>query len=98
MGNIMLNIKEKTDFTFGAMRKGQKFKVSGLDKKSPEEIKEIRKRTGLSQPLFAMAMGVSVKTLESWEQGRNTPSGSAARLLEIIDMDTDIISNFVQKL
>ena len=79
------------------MKKGQKYKVSGLEKKTPEKIKEIRSSTGLSQPLFAMAMGVSVKTLESWEQGRNTPSGSAARLLEIIEMDKDIISNFIQK-
>ena len=93
----MLNMKETTDFTFGAMRKGQKYKVSGLNKKTSQEIKEIRQRTGLSQPLFAMAMGVSVKTLESWEQGRNTPSGAAVRLLEIIDRDTDIIDRFVQK-
>ena len=93
----MLSVKDDVGFVFGAMKKGQKFKVSGIDKKSPEEIKQLRGRCGLSQPLFAMALGVSVKTLESWEQGRNTPSGSAARLLEIIDMDTDIISNFIQK-
>ena len=93
----MLNMKENTDFTFGAMRKGQKFKVIGLEKKTPEKIKEIRAKCGLSQPLFAMAMGVSVKTLESWEQGRNTPSGAAARLLEIIDMDTAIVDKFIMK-
>ena len=93
----MLNIKENTEFTFGAMKKGQKYKVAGIGKKTPEEIKEIRAKTGLSQPLFAMAMGVSVKTLESWEQGRNTPSGAAVRLLEIIEQNTDIIDKFIQK-
>ena len=90
-------MKESTDFTFGAMKKGQKFKVAGLGYKTAEEIKKIRRETGLSQPLFAMAMGVSVKTLESWEQGRNNPSGAAVRLLEIIESDTAIIDRFVQK-
>ena len=90
-------MKESTNFTFGAMKKGQKYKVAGLEQKNPEEIKNIRLKTGLSQPLFAMAMGVSVKTLEAWEQGRNTPSGAAIRLLEIIENNTDIINRFIQK-
>ena len=92
----MLSMRDNS-FTFGAMKKGQKYMVSVIERKTPEDIKNLRAKTGLSQPLFAMALGVSVKTLESWEQGRNVPSGSAARLLEIIEMDTDILSNFVQQ-
>ena len=46
-----------------------------------EEVKNIRHQTGMSQQLFAEYMGVSDKTVEAWESGRNHPSGSASRIL-----------------
>jgi putative transcriptional regulator len=39
--------------------------------------------TGLSQPRFAQLLGVSVRTLQEWEQGRRAPSGAARTLLLI---------------
>jgi putative transcriptional regulator len=44
---------------------------------------EARNRTGLSQSQFAALMGVSVRTLQGWEQGRKQPSGAARTLLAI---------------
>ena len=44
---------------------------------------EARKRTGLSQSQFAVLLGVSVRTLQGWEQGRKQPSGAARTLLAI---------------
>ena len=44
---------------------------------------EARKKTGLSQSQFAVLMGVSVRTLQGWEQGRKQPSGAARTLLAI---------------
>lgn len=44
---------------------------------------EARKKTGLSQSQFAALMGVSVRTLQGWEQGRKQPSGAARTLLAI---------------
>jgi putative transcriptional regulator len=46
---------------------------------------EIRKRLGLSQQGFADRLGVSVRTIQEWEQGRTTPSGPALALLRIAD-------------
>ena len=46
-------------------------------------VSTIRERTGLSQSRFAQLLGVSVRTLQEWEQGRRAPSGAARTLLLI---------------
>jgi putative transcriptional regulator len=45
------------------------------------DVASIRERTGLSQSRFAQLLGVSVRTLQDWEQGRRAPSGAARTLL-----------------
>lgn len=46
-------------------------------------VAEIREETGLPQSKFAELLGVSVRTLQEWEQGRRAPSGAARTLLRI---------------
>lgn len=48
-------------------------------------VRSIRKKTGLSQTRFAALLGVSVRTLQDWEQERRAPSGAARTLLLIAD-------------
>jgi len=59
--------------------------ISDPEEFNANDIKNIRTETGLSQAVFAAAMGVSKKTVEAWEAGRNTPSGTAKRLLAIVE-------------
>jgi putative transcriptional regulator len=46
-------------------------------------VASVREKTGLSQSRFAGLLGVSVRTLQEWEQGRRAPSGAARTLLLI---------------
>ena len=61
--------------------------ISPVDRFSADEIRNIRKNTGMTQVLFAKYMGVSVKTVEAWESGRNHPEGTACRLLSMTRID-----------
>jgi putative transcriptional regulator len=47
------------------------------------DVASIREKTGLSQSRFAALLGVSVRTLQDWEQGRRAPSGAARTLLMV---------------
>ena len=57
---------------------------------SSDEIKQIRLKLNMTQKVFAAALGVSVKTVEAWESGTNTPLGIANRMLELLSQDNDL--------
>ena len=54
-------------------------------------VSEIREKTGLSQSRFATLLGVSVRTLQDWEQGRRAPSGAARTLLLIAHKNPKVL-------
>lgn len=47
------------------------------------DVAKTREKTGLSQARFAQLLGVSLRTLQDWEQGRRAPSGAARTLLMV---------------
>ena len=53
--------------------------------------KAIRERLGLSQSRFASIIGVSVRTLQNWEQGRREPEGPAKALLRFVDRNPQAV-------
>lgn len=67
----------------GAILRGEK-KPSRRFSIGASAVRSTRERTGLSQSEFAALIGVSVKTLQNWEQDRRRPTGPAAALLRII--------------
>ena len=55
------------------------------------DVAKVREKTGLSQSRFAELLGVSVRTLQDWEQGRRAPSGAARTLLLIADRSPRVL-------
>jgi len=70
--------------------------VNILPYKSVDVVK-IRKSLDLSQRGFATAIGVSPRTVESWEAGRSVPSGVATRILYLIETDHSLVDKLVTR-
>ena len=61
-----------------------RFQIEPVISYTNDEIREIRKKAKMTQAVFALYMGVSVKTVEAWESGRTHPTGPACRLMTIL--------------
>lgn len=52
---------------------------------APDEIKRLRERSHLSQPVFARYLNTSESTVQKWESGAKRPSGMALKLLAVVE-------------
>lgn len=59
------------------------------------EIASARVASGLSQAAFASLMGVSIRTLQDWEQGRREPSGAARTLIKVAERHPEVLRELV---
>jgi len=58
----------------------------------PEEVRAIREKLDKSQSQFAQMIGVSVSTLQNWEQGRREPEGPARALLVVASKAPEVVA------
>ena len=57
-----------------------------------DEVKAIRYKLNLSQSEFALMIGVSLSTLQGWEEGRHRPDGPAQALLRVCSRNPKIVA------
>ena len=55
------------------------------------DVKRIREQIGFSQAKFATLIGVSIRTIQNWEQGHRSPTGAAKVLLRLVQADPEAI-------
>ncbi|MCT4611936.1 MAG: helix-turn-helix domain-containing protein [Clostridia bacterium] len=93
---IIRGLKDAIEYEKGNKTRAKKrvVYIANLPKYKGKEIRKIRMDKGLSQLTFAKAMGVSVKAVEAWEAGTNTPSGVAQRILGIIDNNENFFEEY----
>ena len=66
-------------------------KTGRVHRVSLSQVAQARAKSGLSQSQFAQVLGVSMRTLQDWEQGRRKPSGAARALLTIAAKHPEVI-------
>ncbi len=94
--SLVNGLKQAVDYEKGKKVKGvsvRKVTVKPVPNYNAKEIKAIRNKVKLSQSTFAIVLGVSKKTVEAWESGRNEPMGPAQRILSLMK-DKDFLKNY----
>ena len=99
--SMMEGLTELLEYAKGDKTKGRSrvvevknLSVTPLKHYSKDELKRIRLNNNLTLKTFADCFGVSQKTVESWERGENTPSGSSIRLFQILEKNTNALREF----
>lgn len=95
---LMTSLEDAAAFAAGDTSRAR---VVEVDDPVPEykaaDVARTRKALNLTQSAFALALGVSCRTVEAWEAGRNEPSGAARRLLYLLDGDHSLVQRLVAK-
>lgn len=67
------------------MREFNALALPEIKQYSAEQIKRIRLKNGVSQPVFAAYLNASTSTVKQWEQAKKHPQGTALKLINIIE-------------
>ncbi|MCI0550597.1 MAG: helix-turn-helix domain-containing protein [Anaerolineae bacterium] len=87
---LVTSVREGGKILRGKAKPSRKFVVE------TPNVKRIRSNYKLSQTEFAALMGISVKTLRNWEQGRRVPEGAARVLLQVAAKHPEAIWDVVK--
>ena len=81
----------KYDLTKIKKEKVYKIEYGDLEKINNEFLKKYREKMGFTQIRLANILGVTKKTIEKWEQGKNPIKGTAATLLYLLDLKPELV-------
>ena len=101
MSNIhdetLAELREVAEKGIGKLRKRTRtlLQVPPIVHYTPEEIKALRIRLKFTQAYFGELMGVSLKTIQSWEAGTNRPNGTALRVFQMLDKDPNALIKYI---
>lgn len=93
--SIITGLNQAIQYEKGSLKNVRKRRVtiSPIPHYEGQSVKKIRDRLHLSQNAFAQIIGVSKKTVEAWEAGRNVPQGPAQRIIDLMTKE----KNFLEK-
>lgn len=83
---LVESIKEAGRIHRGEQKPSREFRFE------PEDVRQIRAKLHKSQAEFARMIGVSVATLQNWEQGRRQPEGPARALLIVASKAPNVVA------
>ncbi len=86
------DIPELTEAEFERAMPGEvRRRLARGEVRSGKDVVLLRRFVGMTQEEFARAAGISVDTLQNWEQGRRRPQGTAVALIRIVARDPRVL-------
>ena len=79
------SVKEAGKIQRGEVKASRVFTYNAID------IRRLRESVKVSQSKFALMIGVSVDTVQNWEQGRRKPRGPAMALLRVFEKSPEVV-------
>lgn len=94
--SIIKGLEEAVKHERGQLKgaKVKRVQINDLPRFESSQIKLIRISNKLTQSSFSKVIGVSKKTVEAWESGKNIPSGPAQRMLEVMSKDSAFLEKY----
>lgn len=88
---LLESVREGGRILTGEAQPSRRFQIEEPD------VTAVRELYGLSQEQFAAMLGISVRTLQNWEQGRRRPQGPARVLLRVAETHPEAVLDTVRK-
>lgn len=82
---LIVSVKQAGAINRGDIKPNRQFIINDVN------VKLLRSKLHLSQSNFSALLGVNIKTLQNWEQGRRKPRGPAKALLSIVQAHPEVI-------
>ena len=94
--SIIKGLNEAVQYEKGEISnaKVDRITIAVLPRFQGKEIKAIRQKQKMTQKTLAAVLGVSIKTVEAWESGKNIPEGPAQRVLELMNKDEELLEKY----
>ncbi len=93
---LKTSLEEAVDYKRGDRRKARvSVRTVSMPEYKAEEIARLRTQLRLSQRALGAALGVSTRTVEAWEAGRNIPNGTARHLLYLMEKDNTLVDRLI---
>ncbi|MDR1094429.1 MAG: transcriptional regulator [Clostridiales bacterium] len=90
--SIRKGLEEASEYAKGNLKlRVTRVHVAEVKAFNADDIKELRARLHVGQKILAGILGVSPKTVEAWESGKNIPNGPSSRLIELLNTDPSIL-------
>ena len=94
--SIVKGLEEAIEYEKGNLKsvKVSRIYINEVPAYIGKQIRDIRTKNNLTQMAFSKVLGVSKKTVEAWEAGKNIPSGPAQRMMEVMSKDNEFLEKY----
>ncbi len=93
--DIIQGLNEIIEYKHGKRKLNRRHvEIASLPEYQAKKIKAIREGLNLSQGIFALTLGVSIKTIEAWEAGSSEPIGPVRCIMGLIEQDGSFLEKY----